>query len=531
MKSSAPRRPKMLAQAIGLGCAAPVLFSMSAHAATPCESLASIMLPDTTITAAQSIPAGSYTPPGSAALADLPAFCRVTGTTAPSIKFEVWLPQAQWNGKFQGVGNGGTAGVISYSALAAGIRRGYATASTDTGHVSTGSFDAVWALNRPDLVADFGHRGTHVMSVNGKAITQAFYEDAPRYSYFVGCSKGGQQALMEAQRYPEDYDGIVGGDPANNWTRFYAGGHLWYSLATLADPESYIPASKVSILGNAVNAACDALDGVVDGVLNDPRRCNFDPAVLQCQQGQDPSTCYTPKQVKAIQQIWSGVHTSTGELVYPGLVPGGESGAGGWAAWTSGAAPFAGLHFGAANGFFQYMVFNDPTWDFRTFNYDTDLPFALAKVGPLVDAVNPDLSAFKRRGGKLIVYHGFSDPDISPINSINYYNDVVRHVSEQGHDVLGRDQDKKTQRFFRLFLVPGMQHCSGGPGADRFDALGALEKWVENGRAPERIIASKVTNGTVQFTRPLCAYPELPHYTGRGNVNDAASWRCEATDQ
>src|SRR5262249_6070020 len=230
--------------------------------------------------------------------------CRVVGVTLPSVKFEVWMPTKGWNGKFQLVGNGGTAGVISYAAMRTAIARGYATASTDTGHVSSGSFDSAWALNRSDLVADFGHRGTHVTTVNGKQITREFYGERPKYSYYVGCSKGGQQGLMEAQRYPDDFDGIIAGDPANNWTRFYAGSHLWYSMATLKDPESYIPANSTAILGNAVTAACDTIDGIADGVLDDPRKCKFAPAVLTCQPGQDPATCYTPKQVKAIKDIW-----------------------------------------------------------------------------------------------------------------------------------------------------------------------------------------------------------------------------------
>jgi feruloyl esterase len=499
-----------------------------ASAATSCEGLTSVTLPETSITLAQSIPAGTFTPPGNPPIPNLPAFCRVAGVTAPAIKFEVWLPLQNWNGKFQGVGNGGTAGVISYSALATALRRGYATASTDTGHVSNGAFDATWALNRPDLVADFGYRGTHVMSVNGKAITSIFYGQQPDHSYFVGCSKGGQQALMEAQRFPEDYDGIIGGDPANNWVHFYAGGHLWYSLATLKDLESYIPANKTAILGNAVTAACDAIDGVTDGVLGDPRKCSFDPAVLTCTAGQDPNTCYTPKQVTAIKQIWSGVKNSAGELVYPGLVPGGEAGPGSWAAWLSGAAPFAGLHYQAAFGFFAYMVFNNPAWDFRTFNYDTDLPFALATVGPLVDAVDPNLEPFQSRGGKLIMYHGFSDPDISPTNSINYFESVVAMQRPGKGNGIGEDRValRRTEAFLRLFMVPGMNHCAGGPGTDQFDMVTALENWVEQSSAPERILASHVANGVVTFTRPLCPYPELASYIGSGDPTDAANFAC-----
>jgi feruloyl esterase len=494
-----------------------------------CDALTTLNLPMTTITGAQSIPAGSYTPPGSAALPNLPAFCRVTATISPAVKIEVWMPVTTgWNGKYQGVGGGGTAGVIVYSALAAGIRLGYATASTDTGHVSTGSFDAVWALNRPDLVEDFGYRGTHVMSTTGKLIMTAFYGQAPNYSYFVGCSKGGQQALTEAQRFPTDYDGIVAGDPANNWTHFYAGGHLWYSLATLKDPDSYIPNTKTALIGSATAAACDALDGVMDGIIGDPRKCVFDPDVLACAANQDPNTCFTAKQVAAIKKIYSGVTDSEGNLVYPGLLPGAENGSGGWAAWLTGSAPFTGSHFTAADGFFKNMVFNNPNWDFRTFNYDRDLPFALAVAGPYVDAINPNIEPLNSLGGKLIIYHGFSDPDISPINSINYFNSVVAAQKASATGLSDVGALKQTQEFARLFMVPGMQHCSGGPGADTFDMLTALEDWVEQGSAPDRVIASKVVSGAVTFQRPLCPFPQLAHYKGSGDPNDADNFVCAA---
>ena len=433
------------------------------HAPVPCADLSKLKLTDTTITLAQLVPAG--TNPAPVGTISTP-ICRVVGVTKPAIQFEVWMPTQTWNGKFQGVGNGGTAGVISYSAMRLALDRGYATASTDTGHVSSGSFDSSWALNRPDLIADFGHRGLHVMTVNGKDISRAFYGKGADYSYYVGCSKGGQQGLMEAQRYPDDYDGVIAGDPANNWTRFYAGSHLWYSIATLKDPESYIPASKTQILGDAVTAACDALDGIKDGVLDDPRRCKFDPAVLTCKQGQDPATCFTPKQVKAIKDIWSGVRTSDGTLVHRPLVPGGEAGPGGWAAWTTGSAPFTGLHWQAADGFFRFMVFSDPNRNVLNFDYDKDLAFALQKVGPVLDAIDPDLRPFERRGGKMIVYHGFSDPDISPLNKI-YYEDVVafnRKRHDDRTEALARTRD-----FFRLVMVPGMQHCSGGHGPELHD--------------------------------------------------------------
>src|SRR5689334_17644214 len=282
-------RKLKMAAALGAAFAA---MGVSLPAAAGCADLVNLHLQDTTITLAQDLPAGANANPvGTVAL----PICRVVGVTKPAVQFEVWLPTSGWNGKFQLVGNGGTAGVISYSAMRPAIARGYAVASTDTGHVSSGSFDSTWALNRPDLVADFGHRGTHVTAVNGKSITRSFYGEKPKHSYYVGCSKGGQQGLMEAQRYPEDFDGLIAGDPANNNTRFYAGGHLWYALATLKDPESYIPGDKGPVIARAVNAACDTLDGIEDGILNDPRRCKVDPAVLTCTAGQDPATCLTSK--------------------------------------------------------------------------------------------------------------------------------------------------------------------------------------------------------------------------------------------
>ena len=506
-----------------LASAIPALASDGGGKPMACADLTGVRLDDTTITLAQPLPAGANANPvGTIAL----PICRVVGVTDPAVQFEVWLPSTGWNGKFQLVGNGGTAGVISYSAMRPALARGYAVASTDTGHVSSGSFDSTWALNRPDLVADFGHRGTHVTAVNGKAITRAFYGAKPNYSYYVGCSKGGQQGLMEAQRYPEDFDGLIAGDPANNWTRFYAGSHLWYSMATLKDPESYIPASKTALLGNASRAACDAIDGIVDGVIDDPRKCKFDPAVLTCTAGQDPATCLTPKQVTAAKAIYSGVRTPWGELVHPPLVPGAEDGPGGWAAWTTGSAPFTGLHWLAADGFFRYMVFNNPAYDPMTFNFGSDLLFALHQVGHSVDAVDPDLRKLQKRGSKLIVYHGFSDPDISPLNSINYFESVVDFNAKRHDD--RADSLERTQDFFRLFMVPGMQHCSGGPGPNTFDMLTALENWVEKGQAPERVVASHLTAGVVDRTRPLCVYPKVAVYDGSGSTDDEANFKCRA---
>jgi feruloyl esterase len=490
-----------------------------AMSAATCQRMTKLTLTDTTIESAEVVAAGTFAPPAPAhKLAEMPEFCRVVGMSKPAIRFEVWLPVEIWNGKFQGVGNGGTAGFISYGTMAAALRRGYATASTDTGHVNHpygNGFDSTWAEGRPDLIADFGYRALHVTTVNAKAIVAAFYKRAATHSYYVGCSKGGGQGLMEAQRFPEDYDGLLVGDPAYDWTHHYAGAHLWYSIATLKDPESYIPASKVSILAAAVNKACDAKDGVLDGVVSDPLACKFDPAALECKAGEDTAECFTEKQVEAVKKIWGGAHDSAGKLIYPVLLPGGEGGPGGWANWVTGDAPFESVHWKAADGFFKDMVFDDPNFNLMDFNYDTDMAATVAKVGSMLDAVNPDLRPLERRGGKMILYHGWSDPDISPLKTIDYYDEVEKTVGPTTSD------------FVRLFMVPGMQHCGGGPGATTFDGLTALERWVEGGERPESILATKIVDGAVEETRPLCAYPKAAVYLGKGNTTDAGNFACE----
>jgi tannase/feruloyl esterase len=500
-----------------------LLLAAPLSAQQSCKDLLNLQLPDTVITSTTTVSSGTFTPPNShVPLGNLPAFCRVAATTKPTIHFEVWLPFHTWNGKFEGVGNGGTAGIISYRAMASALRRGYATASTDTGHVNmpaSNGFDAGWALGHPELVADFGYRGLHLTTVNGKQITQTFYGKVPAHSYYAGCSQGGQQGLTEAQRFPDDYDGLLVGDPANNWTRHYAGAHLWYSLATLKDPESYIPASKVPLLAKAVLAACDANDGIADGVLNDPRQCHFDPAVLACKEGEPAASCFTAKQVKAIKDIWAGAHDSRGALVVPPIVPGSEGGSGGWSSWITGNRPFNSTHWKAADGVFKNIFFEDRSYNALNFNYDTDLKPMFAKAAHSMDAVNPDLRPLQRRGGKMILYHGWSDPDISPLNTIDYYNQVEA--------ITGKD----TPRFVRLFMVPGMNHCGGGPGPNHFDGMTALEQWVEDGDVPEEIIAFHSTEGEIDRSRPLCPYPQIAVYRGKGSTNSAVNFACKLPRQ
>jgi feruloyl esterase len=480
-----------------------------------CEDLTRLALPNVTISLAVSVPVGKFTPPGETASIDAPAFCRVSGVVAPEVKFELWMPAA-WNRKLLAVGNGGLAGSINFRQMTEPLQRGYATGSTDTGHEGRTS-DASWALGHTQRVFDFAYRSIHAMSQADKAIIESFYGVRPVHSYFSGCSQGGQEALMSVQRYPQDFDGVIAGDPANFWTHNQVS-HLWAVMATQGD--SYIPAAKVPLIAAAVNNACDALDGIKDGVLNDPRRCHFDPSVLMCR-GSDSANCLTGAQVEAAKKLYEG----PGESIYPGLLPGGEDGPGGWANWITGRQPGASGHATLGMPFFKYIVFEDPDWNFQQFRFETapgfdnDLQFLDDKLASIFNATNPDLSPFQRNGGKLIQYHGFSDPDITPLNSINYYESVVRTTPG-------------TNDFYRLFLVPGMQHCSGGPGPSKFDTLSALEQWVEHSLAPERIVASHVTSsGTVDRTRPLCPYPQEARWKGNGSTDVAENFACVQPNQ
>lgn len=513
------------------------LVALPLTAQQPCENLVRLALPDVVVESATPVAAGDLQLP-SGPSAKVPAFCRVVGLVKPELKFELWLP-AQWNRKYIAVGNGGMAGSIAFAAMVDPLNRGYATGSTDTGHTSSND-DGTWALGHLDRLINYAYRGIHLMAQADKAIVQAFYGAAPTHSYFNGCSFGGKQALTEAQRYPKDFDGIIAGDPANNFTRHYIGGHLFDALAM--DGDGYIPAAKVPLIGNAVNAACDGLDGVKDGVLNDPRRCHFDPAVLQCKNGDGPD-CLTAAQVTAIRKIWTGLKDADGQQIYPGLMPGGEADPGGWVRYLSGSAPGKGRHAALTNAFFRYMVFENPEWDFHSFRFatmpgfDNDLQVTEEKVGAMFNATDPDLRPFRANGGKLIQYHGWSDPDIPPTNSINYYESVVAALNSDAITDAGSAGGaassgtrsgglRDTREFYRLFMVPGMQHCTGGPGTSRFDALTALEQWAEQKKAPEQIPAAHLTNGKVDRTRPLCAYPQEAKYMGSGSTDDAANFMC-----
>ena len=496
-----------------------------AAARDACTGLSETKLPNTSITAAQAITTGSFTPPGSTnPITNLPPFCRVAGVIAPTsesqIGFEVWLPLENWNGKFAGVGNGGWAGTISYGPLAEQLRRGYATASTNTGHeAAPGANTARFAFEKPEQLIDFAYRAHHETALKAKAITEAFYTKRPQRAYFIGCSSGGYEGLMEAQRFPADYDGIVAGAPANNWTRLMAG-DFDATLAIFKGGVNNLPPSALGLLHRAALSNCDSKDGVIDGVLDDPRRCAFDPVALSCKGNEQPETCLTPAQVEAARRVYGGLKDpTTGVQLYPGLAPGSEP------FWPNRdpANPFP-----IPIAHYKWLVFRDPDWDWKRFDFGNPTDYqahqrAEAKFAPIVNATDPNLTAYRQRGGKLLQYHGWNDQLIAPLNSVNYYESVLSFFGA----AQSRERTLQDVRgFYRLFMAPGMAHCSGGPGPNTFDMQAALEQWVERGIAPDHIVATHAVNGVVDRARPLCPYPEVAAYKGEGDTNDAANFEC-----
>lgn len=497
-----------------------VLVYPAVTMAATCESLASLTLPSTTITSASSVAAGAFAPPKppslpippAVAYKDLPQFCRVAATVRPTkdseIKFEVWMPATSWNGKFVAVGNGGFSGEIWYWSMSEPLARGYATTSTDTGHEGAGG-DGSFAFGHHEKWVDFGYRAVHETTLKAKAIIGAYYDRGPRLSYWNGCSTGGRQGLMEAQRFPSDFDGIIAGAPANYMTRLSAQ-FVWVAQALHKEAGSFIPPAKLPALHDAVLQACDARDGVKDGVLEDPTRCLFNPNVLACKGGDGPA-CLTPPQVEAARAIYNpSINPRTRQALYPGLVPGGELG------WATGVGPVVQEPMSLATGIFKYTTFRSENWDWRTFDFDRDSALADKIDAGTTNAIDPNLRPFFDRGGKLLQYHGWADPGITPLNSINYYKSVAEKI---GVTKLGDS--------YRLFMVPGMDHCRGGEGPDTFDDLGALDRWVENKQPPEQIVASRRRNGKVDRTRPLCPYPQVAVYKGTGSTDEAANFSCK----
>jgi feruloyl esterase len=497
-----------------------VLLGAAAAARTPCENLTTLKFADATITSAALVPEGpppargagaarggaaargAQQPAGAraaATAANIPPHCRVQMVLKPSsdslINMELWLPTENWNGKFMGVGNGGFAGSIQGLAndMPQALRLGYATAGTDTGHQEPGGN---WAIGHPEKMIDFAYRSTHEMTLKAKQIVKAFYDQSPKYSYFKGCSTGGRMALMEAQRYPDDYDGIIAGSLANRHIHMWTAG-VARSIELSRHPEGNLTTEKAALVNQLVMNTCDTLK---EGFLNNPRQCKVDFSKLLCPAGKDDNMCLTPAQLKTVDTFYGGVRNSKGELIFSGQALGNPIPA------LRGTNQSPGGTFDIVR-----IAFNDPNLDWQKFDLDRDMPLIDKAVG-YVDAVNPDLSKFKARGGKLLLTHGWADTGITPENTIAYYESVLKKMGTNQSD------------WMRLFMAPGMGHCGGGPGVNTFDSIGTLEKWVERGIAPDQMMGL----GAQGLTRPLCPYPQYAEYKGSGNLKDAANWTCTA---
>ncbi len=547
-------------------------FCCTPAAATPCTNLAGLPLHHGTITSATDQDSGVFvtptTPPST--LTGLPPFCRVTATLTPmsdsAIKIEVWLPKATWNGRFLGTGGGGFQGVITYNELALGIQQGFAATNSDLGTGSSGcnplfcgsagnmgnplaiafgdpATPSTGLFGHPERIKDFGYRAIHLMTLRGKEIAKAFYNQSAQTAYFAGCSTGGQNALMEAQRFPEDYNGILAGAAAFNRTHLHmAGLSSWQN--THATPGRFIQPGQLTLVNKAVLAQCAGQDGGVktDAFLTDPRDCKFDPKVLQCTGANVPPACLTAEQVTTIRNDYAGtINPRTGAIINPGVARGAETDN----IFALGLAFQESLPEPPFDGLF-YWVFG-PTFghpasphSYKTFDFDRDVDTVDDQLARTLNATSTDLSEFSRRGNKLLMYHGWADPLIPSQSSINYFNALVGRDGDD-HDraqpVAFRPGDDgrlaATQKYARLFMVPGMFHCSGGPGPNVFDALTPLVKWVEQGVAPETIIATKFVADTppnVLMTRPLCVYPKVARYKGSGDSNQAANFVC-VTDE
>jgi feruloyl esterase len=462
-------------------------------AAGSCEGLTALTLPATTITAAK-IEAES---------------CRVAATLKPSsdseIKMELWMPVAKWNGKYQAVGNGAFNGNINTGAMTTAVGRGYAASSTDTGH--TGA-SASFGLGHPEKVIDFGWRAVHETAEASKAIIAAYYGGAPKFSYFNGCSAGGRQAMQEAQRFPADFNGIIAGAPGLDWTG-RAASAVRIAQRLEQNEAARLGQAQRQLLHAAVVESCDLHDGVKDGVLENPKKCTFDPGALQCK-GSEESSCLTAAQVETARMIYAGAVNPKTKRAINGLARGSELG---WTdlGWTA-SARATGLDQ------FRFLVFGDPSWTIQKFNWDSDIVQAEERDNNTLNALDPNLEPFISRGGKLIQYHGWSDPQISPAGTTQYYEGVVQALG-------GRN---KVHDSYRLYMAPGMGHCSGGEGPNTFDMVTAIERWVEAGTAPNQIPASITRPSPVlNRSRPLCPYPEVAVYKGNGSTDEGGNFACQ----
>jgi len=529
-------------------------MAASAHAMKSCEDMASLTLPNTTITSATTVPAGLFSeialggPYASPYVAEattgtaptcssnvtspeLPAFCRVTGGiaepgAAQPINFEVWLPLDNWNGRFEALGNHGFAGELEYSDMGPELVKGFAVAGTDTGHNPSSA--TAWMQSHQQIV-DYGYLGIHEMTVKSKDIIKSFYGKPAKYSYFNGCSTGGKEGLMEAQRYPDDYDGINVGGSANFNQIHNREEYVWNGQVTFGNAATPLNTAQLALVNAAAIAQCDALDGVMDGVIDNPLTCPFSPSSLLCTGSQTPPACLTAAQVEAVEKVYQGPHNPiTGQEIYTGLAFGTELG------WGSGVG--TGGNVSTAQTFFEYMVYNQisPPWNFETFNFNSDVFYTDANFAILLDAINPDLSAFRRHGGKILQSHLWSSVVHPAERTILYYDQVVGLMNgfdkygKYGKDVLDRDDFDETQEFYRLFMGPG---GTGSHGPGTFDSMPYLQLWVEQGIPPASILASHFTSGVVDRTRPLCPYPAFEHYKGSGSTDVAANFECQEPKQ
>ena len=561
-------RPYLVGATVGLLVS--VTIASTPAVATPCTNLQSLGLEHTTITSATDNTTGAFVIPNSSppqTITGLPAFCRVTATLTPtsdsSIKIEVWLPENAWNGRFLGTGGGGFQGVISYNELSSGIQAGFAATNSDLGTGVSGcsplycgsngnmgnplaiafgdpSAPSTGLFGHPERIKDFGYRAIHLMTVRGKEIANAFYRRNAGKAYFAGCSTGGQNALMEAQRFPEDYDGILAGAPAFNRTHLHmAGLALWQD--THASPARFIQPGQMSLINKAVIAQCVGRDGgaSTDQFLTDPRDCDFDPKVLQCTGGNIPPACLTADQVTTIRKYYAGtIDPVNGQVINPGSERGNETDN----VFALGLALQEQLPEPAFDGLFYWVFgpsfgFPASAHNFANFDFHRDVDTVDDKLATVLNANSADLSEFRKRGGKLIMYHGWADPLIPSQSSINYFNALVANDSQGFQQVGlmtgGNPALQRTQNYSRLFMVPGMFHCSGGPGPNAFDALTPLVTWTETGVAPETIVAAKFVNDTppaIQMTRPLCVYPKVAKYNGGGSTSAAANFTCVADE-
>jgi feruloyl esterase len=469
-------------------------------------------LPGTTIVSSKPVPASPQRRGPS-----IPAFCEVQATISPvagSHIGAVYRLPVNWNGKVLGIGGGGFAGNLTIGAAAEGLSRGYAIVQNDLGHESTAALDPKFAITAPgkpnvEAIIDFGHRATHVATDVGKKLVTSYYGRAPQHSYWQGCSTGGRQGLAEIQRYPADYDGVIAGAPV--YTPLVYSNAILRVQAFHKTPGSNLLPEHVPLIQKHVLAACDGKDGIADGIITDPRSCTWDPGELACK-GAASADCLTQAQVETVRRVYAGVKTKDGKFAAMPLMRGGESD---WVARMIGTKEQPrGLNAVLGAPFMSYIVKSDPAYDLMTFDPERDMKALSSGLAAEVHQQNPDISAFVRRGGKLLLWHGFNDPGPSPLSTIEYFDQVRQKVPAAKDSV-------------RLFLAPGVLHCGGGPGPDRFDTLTAMERWVEQGAAPGAMIATK-SNSFVPFARPVCAYPQLPRYSGRGDPYDASNFNCGA---